>query len=54
VKDAAFGCRWYNRSPSFNRLLRIVIMRAHKPVLLTAGKFYVVSLATFADVRITV
>jgi hypothetical protein len=54
VKHAAFGCRWYTHSADFNTLLRIVIMRAQKPVHLTAGSFYIVSLATFADVRPTV
>ncbi|PNF27817.1 hypothetical protein B7P43_G09183 [Cryptotermes secundus] len=49
VKHAAFGCQWYNRSADFSTLLRFVIMRAQKPVQLTAGSFYVVSLATFAD-----
>jgi hypothetical protein len=53
VKFAAFNCRWYDHSTKVKKLLQMTILRSQYPVRLTAGKFYVVSLETFADVRTT-
>jgi hypothetical protein len=39
---------WYNRSEGFKRMVQLVIMRAQRPVSLTAGKLYSVSMETFA------
>jgi hypothetical protein len=50
VKYAAFNCRWYDHSTGVKKLLQMIIMRSQYPVRLTAGKFYIVSLQTFADV----
>ncbi|KAJ9578505.1 hypothetical protein L9F63_005234 [Diploptera punctata] len=50
VKQSVFNCRWYNRTVEFNKLMKMVMMRAQKPVSLKAGKFYVASLQTFADI----
>jgi hypothetical protein len=52
VKWAAYACDWNDRSQKFKKLLHILIARAQEPVTFTAGKFYVVSLETFANVRI--
>jgi hypothetical protein len=52
VQKAAYGCSWYNRSQSLKKLLQFFIMRSKKPVRMTAGKFYYISLETFADVII--
>jgi hypothetical protein len=52
VQKAAYECSWYNRSQSLKKLLQFIIMRAKKPVRMTAGKFYNLSLETFADVII--
>jgi hypothetical protein len=52
VQKAAYGCSWYNRSQSLKKLLNFFIMRSKKPVRMTAGKFYYLSLETFADVII--
>ncbi|PNF18078.1 hypothetical protein B7P43_G03320 [Cryptotermes secundus] len=52
VQRAAYGCSWYNRSQSLKKLLHFFIMRSKKPVRMTAGKFYYISLETFADVII--
>jgi hypothetical protein len=52
VRTAAYGCQWYNRSHNLKKLLQMVIMRTKEPVKMTAGKFFVISLETFADVII--
>jgi hypothetical protein len=52
VQQAAYGCIWYHRPTAFKRLLAVVIMRAQKPVRLTAGMFYDVSLTTFTEVTV--
>jgi hypothetical protein len=52
VQKAAYECQWYNRSQSLKKLLQMVIMRTKEPVRMTAGKFFVISLETFADVII--
>ena len=52
VRTAAYGCQWYNRSQNLKKLLQIVIMRTKEPVKMTAGRFFVISLETFADVMI--
>ncbi|XP_023726546.1 uncharacterized protein LOC111874907 isoform X2 [Cryptotermes secundus] len=54
VQQAAYGCAWYHRLRSFNRLLAVVIMRTQKPVRLKAGMFYEVSLTTFTQMLNTV
>jgi hypothetical protein len=51
VNYAVFNCHWYNHSMRFKKLLQMVITRSQIPAQLTAGKFYTVSLRTFADVR---
>ncbi|XP_033610681.1 odorant receptor 49b [Cryptotermes secundus] len=51
VQRAAYGCSWYNRSQSLKKLLHFFIMRSKKPVRMTAGKFYYISLETFADIE---
>ncbi|KAJ9587565.1 hypothetical protein L9F63_018996 [Diploptera punctata] len=49
VEHAVYGCKWYERPTNFRRLLGMVLMRAQKPVLLTAGQFYDVSLTSFTQ-----
>ena len=50
VHQALYGCTWYGRSESFKRTMLQVIVRAQRPVSLTAGKLYIVSMETFATV----
>ena len=52
VRTAAYGCQWYNRSHNLKKLLQMVIMRTMEPVKMTAGKFFFISLETYADVII--
>jgi hypothetical protein len=53
VQQASFRCGWYTRTPRFKRILLLLIMRSQKPVKFNAGKFFVVSLETFSDVKYT-
>jgi len=50
VHYALYGCTWYDRSESIKRTMLQVIVRAQRPVSLTAGKLYIVSMETFARV----
>jgi len=50
VHHALYGCTWYDRSESFKRKILQVIVRAQRPVRLTAGKLHIVSMQTFAKV----
>jgi hypothetical protein len=52
VQMAAYECQWYQRSQSLKKVLQMVLMRTKEPVRMTAGKFFVISLETFADVMI--
>jgi hypothetical protein len=50
LKKAAYGCVWYNRL-QFKKLLHLFIVCSLEPVTINAGKFYTVSLETFAAVQ---
>ncbi|PSN37988.1 Odorant receptor 36 [Blattella germanica] len=49
VEQAVYDCKWYERPTNFRRLLGMVLMRSQKPVRLTAGQFYDVSLTSFTQ-----
>ncbi|KAJ9578507.1 hypothetical protein L9F63_005236 [Diploptera punctata] len=50
IEKAVYGCRWYNRSERFKKLLLIKLMRAQHPVQCSAGKFFPVSLESFSEI----
>jgi hypothetical protein len=50
VERAVYACPWYQHFQAM-RDVKFVIMRAQKPVRLTAGIFYTVSLETFLQVE---
>ncbi|PSN33453.1 Odorant receptor 12 [Blattella germanica] len=50
VQVNAYDYNWINQSTRIKKLLQMIIMRAQNPVKLTAGKFYPVSLQTFAEI----
>jgi hypothetical protein len=52
VDRAMYVSEWYNRSEGFKRMVQLVIMRAQRPVTLTAGKLYNVSMESFAKASI--
>ncbi|XP_046991096.1 odorant receptor Or2-like [Schistocerca americana] len=47
VSLAAYSCGWHEAGGRFRRALRILMSRAQKPILLTAGRVYVINKATF-------
>jgi len=50
VQQAAYESRWYNSSRRFKKHIIYLVMRSQKPVRLTAGKFFAVSLEGFSEV----
>nr|CAD7259482.1 unnamed protein product [Timema shepardi] len=50
VQKAVYGFPWYDGSLRLKTLVRISAMRAQKPLKLTAGHFYILSLETYAKV----
>ncbi|XP_018364113.1 PREDICTED: odorant receptor Or2-like [Trachymyrmex cornetzi] len=49
LREAFYNSDWYNNSPSTSKLINICIVRSEKPLMLTAGKFCVLSLSTFTS-----
>ncbi|KAK2578377.1 hypothetical protein KPH14_000846, partial [Odynerus spinipes] len=47
--EAFYDCEWYNIPPIDLKLMQICTVRARKPLQLTSGKFFVLSLCTFTD-----
>uniref|UniRef100_A0A182YJP9 Uncharacterized protein n=1 Tax=Anopheles stephensi TaxID=30069 RepID=A0A182YJP9_ANOST len=50
VADAIFHSTWYNQSVNRQKDLCFVLMRAKKPVKLTAGKLFIVTRDSFTEV----
>nr|QHN69120.1 odorant receptor 32 [Sirex noctilio] len=50
LSDAMYDLDWYDIPVQDARLLLIFMSRAQKPLVLTAGRFYVFSLKSFMDV----
>lgn len=44
------NCPWYEFPPSIVRNFAFIIMRAHVPLLLTAGRFYPMDMASFKNI----
>jgi hypothetical protein len=51
VAQAAYDINWCDASLSFKTSLRMIMVRAQKPVKLTAWKFFDVDVKTFAAVN---
>ena len=47
----AINLRWYNWINTDKKLIEFIILRSQKPILMTAGKFSIMSLETFSAVR---
>jgi len=50
LREAFYNSDWYNNPPSTSKLINICMVRSEKPLMLTAGKFCVLSLNTFTSV----
>ncbi|KAK0169065.1 hypothetical protein PV327_002811 [Microctonus hyperodae] len=53
VHSAAYNSQWFNLKPKDMSQLVIIIARAQKPLIITAGKFAPISLNTFASLTKT-
>jgi hypothetical protein len=51
VAQAAYDCDWCDAPSSFKSSLTIIMLRAQKPVKLTAWKFFEVGLEMFTMVN---
>nr|QAB43890.1 olfactory receptor OR11 [Oedaleus asiaticus] len=49
VSAAAYGCSWMEASERFKRAMRIIVSRAQKPLVLTAGHLYPITRPTFVS-----
>ncbi|XP_070520333.1 odorant receptor 13a-like [Cardiocondyla obscurior] len=50
LREAFYNSDWYNNSSSRTKLIGICMLRAEKPLMLTAGKFCMLSLNTFTSI----
>ncbi|XP_033230944.1 uncharacterized protein LOC117182031 [Belonocnema kinseyi] len=50
ISDSAYNSSWYQMSTSNRKILLFILMRSSKPCIITAGKFYVMSLKSFSKV----
>ncbi|XP_049301225.1 odorant receptor 98a-like [Anopheles funestus] len=51
VAEAIFHSTWYNQNVQRQKEICFVVMRANKPVYLTAGKLFTVTRDSFTEVR---
>ncbi|XP_012538808.1 odorant receptor 4 isoform X2 [Monomorium pharaonis] len=50
LRETFYNTDWYNISPSYAKLIGICLIRSERPMILTAGKFCVLSLNTFTSI----
>lgn len=50
VAEAAYKSEWYNFSSKFSRNIILIMARSKRPIVVTAGKFFALSLSTFTGV----
>ncbi|XP_014473562.1 PREDICTED: odorant receptor Or1 [Dinoponera quadriceps] len=51
IATAAYSSKWFSETGRFKRGLLIIMTRAHRPFILTAGNIMLLSLDTFVQVR---
>jgi len=51
IYEAVYHYKWYNLKPKQNKNLLIIMMMAIKPLHLTAGKLFPMTMTTFCNVR---
>lgn len=50
IADAAYNIQWYSCPIAIQKTNKLIMVRAQKPVGVTAAKFYMISLQTFQAV----
>jgi len=48
---AAYNNKWYSMDPKIAKVLLLLLIRGVKPVYLTAGKVFPMTMATFCGVK---
>jgi hypothetical protein len=51
VGDAAYNCHWYKRTKRFKRHILLILIRAQKPLYLSAGALWKMTIDFFSEVR---
>jgi hypothetical protein len=54
VYYAGYNIRWYSMEPKITKNLLIFLIRGTKPVYLTAGKIFPITMATFCGVKFNI
>ncbi|XP_077290349.1 odorant receptor Or1-like [Arctopsyche grandis] len=50
LSESAYDCQWYTSNIHFKRMTLILMIRAQKPLKVTAGKFFSISTASFVTI----
>ncbi|XP_032456566.1 odorant receptor 9a-like isoform X2 [Nasonia vitripennis] len=50
ISDAAYQCDWYDLTPQQSKQLIIIMLRARRPLQVTAGKFVAFSLSLYCSI----
>ncbi|RLZ02187.1 Odorant receptor 10 [Cephus cinctus] len=50
ISQAVYECPWYKMQPRDSKMLMMIMIRAQKPLRITAGKFIFLSLDNFTDI----
>lgn len=50
LAEAAYNSEWYDFSAKFSRNIILIMARSKRPIEVTAGKFFALSLSTFTGV----
>ncbi|XP_032671370.1 odorant receptor 4-like isoform X2 [Odontomachus brunneus] len=50
LRDTFYNTDWYNNPPSYAKMLSFCMTRSEKPLVLTVGKFCMLSLSTFTNI----
>ncbi|XP_063992721.1 uncharacterized protein LOC135170647 [Diachasmimorpha longicaudata] len=50
VVHAIYKCSWYDTSSLMRKNIAFIMMRANKPIYVTAGNFFYMTLSTFMDI----
>ena len=51
VKEAAYNCRWYTRTERFKYYILMILIRADKPVYLSAGALWKITIEFYSQVK---
>ena len=50
VGNSVYFCTWYDMPKNVSKDIIFIIMKSQRPVLLTAGKFFVINMETYMSI----